>query len=124
VRYRNIKAGGNSFGRQVLVARLTNRPESALSALHVFYKYLMPRFKSLMTDTQQTEHGQRFWSTALAAAMKDKRYHVYSYDRRSTPNQLTRLGSWSELTKQMDVIWGTDEGRKRTHVVISQAWLL
>ena len=119
VRYRQIKAGGNTFGRQVLVARLANRAEATKVAAHVFFKYLLPRFGALCSDTEQTRHGQGFWSFVLTEAFH-KKLHVYAYDRRVTPNTLTPLQSIRDLNQQLTILWGTDNGHKRTHAVISK----
>jgi hypothetical protein len=119
VRYRKILGGGNTFGRQVLVARLADRGEATKVAAHVFFKYLLPKFGALSTDTQQTKHGRQFWLFALSEALAEG-HHVYAYDRRSTPNTLTELHSQSELSSVQSMLWGTDQGHKRTHAVISK----
>jgi len=119
VRYRKVKANGNSFGRQVLVARKRSNVLSTGVALHVFYKYLLPRFGALISDTQQTQHGKAFWDYAIAEAFK-KPLLVYFLDRRSTPNRALPLVSPKDVDKHSKEIWGTDDGHLRTHVVISK----
>lgn len=118
VRYRAIKGNGNKFGRQVLVARVASSIESSGLALHVFYHYLLPRFKSIISDTMQTERGKAFWDYALAKAFQRNLY-VYYFDRRNTPNKLVRMENREDLKKYHSAIWGTDEGHLRTHAVIS-----
>lgn len=123
VRYRKIKANGNSFGRQVLVARRKDSLEASKVAAHVFFSYLLPRFGALMSDTQQTRHGKAFWTFVLSEAFM-KNLHVYCLDRRSTPNTLQLISDRRVLQKDYaSIIWGTDEGHLRTHAVISKTLL-
>lgn len=119
VRYRRVKANGNSFGRQVLVARKRSNILSTGVALHVFYKYLLPRFGALVSDTQQTQHGKAFWDYAIAAAFK-RAILVYFLDRRATPNRVLRMSTPKDVDLNSKEIWGTEQGHLRTHVVISK----
>ena len=119
VRYRKITGGGNRFGRQVLVANRKGSLASVGVAMHVFYTHLLPKFKALITDTQQTLNGRAFWGYALDKAYETGK-HVYFYDRRSTPNTLTLLETENDLAKVYTKIWGTTEGHLRTHAVISE----
>ena len=119
VRYRSVKANGNSFGRQVLVARQRSNILSTGVALHVFFKYLLPRFGALVSDTQQTQHGKAFWDYAIASAFK-RSFIVYFLDRRSTPNRLIQMSTPKDVNQNSKEIWGTDQGHLRTHVVISK----
>lgn len=118
VRYRMIKANGNRFGRQVLVARKESSVRSTGIALYVFYKYLLPRFGALLTDTQQTLLGKRFWSYALHQAFVQN-FHVYCLDRKSTPNILIPIKDAESLDRKSYLIGGSSTGHLRTHAVIS-----
>ena len=119
VRYRRVKANGNAFGRQILVARKRSNILSTGVALHVFYSYLLPRFGALMSDTQQTQHGKAFWDYAIAAAFK-RSILVYFLDRRSTPNKVVLLSTPKDVDLNSKEIWGTGQGHLRTHVVLSK----
>lgn len=46
---------------------------------HVFFKILLPRFGSIMSDEQQTEDGKRFWLRVMDEASHDG-YHVAFID--------------------------------------------
>lgn len=118
VRYRKVRANGLSFGRQVLVWRDREALLSAGFASEVFFHKLLPTFKALISDTQQSPKGKQFWDFALLHAFQSK-LHVYCLDRRSSPNTLTAISGDADLKKLSPIIWGTDEGHLRTHVVIS-----
>lgn len=119
VRYRLVKANGNKFGRQVLVARKASSIEANKVAIHIFYEYLLPRFGALITDTQQTRHGKQFWMYALGEAFEKKMY-VYCLDRRGTPNTLDLIADRHVLKSDYsDIIWGQDDAHLRTYAVIS-----
>ena len=118
VRYRKVRANGLAFGRQVLVWRDKNELGSEGFASEVFFNKLLPTFKALISDTQQSPNGRQFWGFSLLHAFKTGKY-VYCLDRRSSPNQLTWIQGDADLKSMSPVIWGTDEGHLRTHVVIS-----
>ncbi len=119
VRYKQIKANGNLLGRQILVWRDEDCLNASGVARHVFYRVLLPKFKALCADTQQTSNGKRFWFNRLTESLNSKKYYVYALDRRSSPNELTKLNSLRELNNLTPLLWGPSDGHKRTHAVIS-----
>ena len=119
VRYKAVKANNLKFGRQVLVWREKTNASSAGFAEFVFFSKLLPRFKALITDTQQTNNGRQFWQHVLRQSFGKESCRVYFLDRRSSPNTLTELLSYEEVIKYEPKIWGSDEGHLRTHAVIS-----
>lgn len=118
VLYKKIRHNGNHFGRQVLVMRRSPSGASGGFAQHVFFKVLLPRYKALIGDTQQTIHGQNFWINAIATAFA-LGYYVYILDRRSTPNRLLSLPSMKDLEANEKLLWGHDLGHRRVLPVIS-----
>lgn len=118
VRYEKVRHNSFHLGRQVLVWRNADDPSGAGFAMHVFEDYLLPKFGSLISDTQQTRNGFGFWQTAILRAFKSNK-HVYFLDRRSTPNKLVELSDMEDVVKHKADIWGHDEGHKRTFAIIS-----
>jgi len=118
VKYKRINAGGVQFGRQVLVWRDNESSASAAFASFVFFQVLLPRFKALMSDTQQTPDGSRFWSTMIGFAHR-KGLHVYAYDRSRPPTALYTIKNSRDLDLYRGLIWGRTDKHLRTHVVIS-----
>lgn len=121
VAYKMIKGGGIRFGRQILVWADRTQTYTVGLAPHIFWKILLPRFKALIADTQQTDHGRAFWRQRLGEALSGghPQAKCYAYDRRSTPNALYRMTSDLDVDKYSDLLWGSDEGHLRTHAVIS-----
>lgn len=123
VRHRRIRHNGNLFGRQVLVWRNDDIEGSggpaAGFALYCFFKLLLPRYKALIADQEQTKRGRAFWQYALREAFQRNLY-VYYLDRRSTPNRLIELREWREAYETYaKELWGYSEGHKRTFAVVS-----
>lgn len=119
VRHKLIRANNIHFGRQVLVWRLSGDFVAQGFPQWVFLNYLLPKYKALITDTQQSPSGRQFWQWILAEQVKHEGHYVYFLDRRSTPNSLTRLHTDQDLIDTKDLIWGTSEGHLRTHAVVS-----
>jgi hypothetical protein len=121
VRFKRINASGlQKLGRQVLVWRDKNSHKSVGFAHHVFFDILLKEFHSLITDTQQTSNGQRFWMFELDHAFKNpEKYFVYFLDRRPSHGKLLQMKSADDLSVHSKDIWGTSEGHLRTHAIIS-----
>lgn len=121
VRYKKINAAGfPRLGRQVLVWRDKNSELSVGFAHYVFFNILLNEFESLLTDTQQTENGQRFWMFELDHALKHpNKYHVYFLDRRPAHGALVQLRTLQDISKHKSDLWGTSEAHLRTHAIIS-----
>jgi hypothetical protein len=122
VKYRRINANGLKMGRQVLVWRSSTaarKTESLGITQYVFFEKILPRFGILVSDVEQTHYGRTFWEFALDRTFNTQALHAYFLNRRSTPNTLLELNSRTDLFKVAREIWGTDEGHRRTHAVIS-----
>lgn len=118
VNYKKVHHGGISAGRQVLLWRAQSSPAAGGFAQHVFFKVLLPKYKTLFADTQQSDKGKEFWTNAIAHAF-ERNLHVYMYDRRKVPNELVEFDGLGDLNKHQDRIWGTELGHKRLFAVIS-----
>ncbi|QRE00252.1 hypothetical protein [Burkholderia phage BCSR5] len=122
VRYKAIKANKMRFGRQILVwrNRTLKGSESAGFAKEIFFNVLLPKFKALIADQEQTQDGMAFWQHALSEAINQSyRFHSYFLDRRATPNVLHEIQSYADVLKYDKELWGTSEGHRRTFAVIS-----
>jgi len=122
VRHELIKHNKLQVGRQVLVWRNKEAYKSGASAgfaSKVFFDYLLPKYKALIADKEQTRDGKQFWEYAIRSAFQRNDF-VYFLNRRSTPNSLTRLISYQEVLDRTDELWGIEEGHLRTFAVISE----
>lgn len=110
-----------ALGRQVLVWRNKEASSSASSvgfAQHVFFDYLLPKYKALIADKEQTPNGKQFWEYAIEKAFV-LRKHVYFLNRRVHPNTLIQLANSADVLKYENEIWGTENGYLHTFAVIS-----
>lgn len=119
VRYEAVKHNKLELGRQVLVWSNKTDPASAGFAAHIFFDYLLPKYKALIADKQQTSHGQRFWTYAINRALESN-LRVYFLNRRTSPNELIELRSIEDAVQHRNDLWGTEAGHLRTFAVISQ----
>lgn len=118
VRYRKIRHNSLPLGRQVLLWRDRSDPRSAGFAKQAFFNILIPKYKALISDVEQTSLGQGFWSTSIEYALRSN-YYVYFLNRRSTPNTLIPLLTEQDVIKYKKDIWGYTQGHKYTYAVIS-----
>jgi hypothetical protein len=118
VQHKPVKAAGLDFGRQVLVWRCRNTAASVGFANHVFFKLLLPQYRALISDVEQTPNGMAFWQWSLDHAMKQGD-NCYLLDRRARPYLLTELRTWEDVNSHQDTLWGRTEGHLHTHAVIS-----
>jgi hypothetical protein len=120
VRHELVKHNKLHFGRQVLVWRNKEVQGTAARgfAIHVFFNYLLPKYKALLADKEQTRDGKQFWEYALDFAFQKKLF-VYYLDRRSTPNALYQLEDYADVIAHEDDLWGYEQGHLRTFAVIS-----
>ena len=124
VRYKEIKHNKLRLGRQVLVWRTPNYVSTKPTgfARHVFFNLLLPKYKCLVADQQQTRNGAQFWGYMLTEAF-NKNLHVYMFDRRSSPSVLTELHSMNDVEENRKYLWGADAGSERVFAVISKVSL-
>jgi hypothetical protein len=124
VRHESVRHNKLPLGRQVMVWSAGSAPGSAAYAstgfaAHVFFDYLLPKYKALIADKQQTDAGFRFWKYAINRALQEHKY-VYFLNRRSTPNQLIRLQSDEDVEKYAHQMWGFNTGHLLTFAIISK----
>jgi hypothetical protein len=121
VRHELVKHNALQLGRQVLVWRNRETHSAAARgfASHVFFDFLLPKYKALIADKEQTADGKQFWEYALGRAFELEK-HVYYLNRRATPNTLLELEDYADVLAHEDELWGHDQGHLRTFAVISQ----
>lgn len=124
VRHKLVRNNKLRLGRQVLVWRDPEHVHPAASgfAKHVFLNILLPKYKALIADQEQTKNGAAFWQHMLREAFQ-KNLYVYMLDRRSSPNVLVPFSSYKDVVSNRDKLWGTTEGHRRCCAVISKVEL-
>lgn len=86
---------------------------------HIFFEYLLPRYKTIITDSQQTEDGQRFWGRRVANAF-DKGLFVY-YVNLLPNREIVQIKTVQEfkMLAQNKEIWGDEQKHQARRIVIA-----
>lgn len=70
-------------------------------AKHIFYNKLLKNHDAVMTDSQQTRDGQRFWFSRVHEAIRDNKF-VYYWNKKA--NSLAQLdNNYGKLFKEEQV---------------------
>lgn len=71
-------------------------------AKHIFYNKLLKNHDAVMTDSQQTRDGQRFWFSRINESVRDHKF-VYYWNKRA--NVLVQLKDNYEKLFKEEQIW-------------------
>ena len=84
----------------------------------IFFDYLLPKFHTIITDSEQTFYGKRFWQQSIAMAF-DKNLNVYFFD--FAGRILKKLQSIDELADFQNTydIWGPAKKHEMKRMVIT-----
>ncbi len=120
VRYRQARNSGLKFGRQVLVWRNPEGRSMAAAGIarHVFFNILLPEYKALITDNEQTKFGMHFWVNAAAYALGVGKF-LFFVDRRGHTPEILQVEDEQDLEELKPAIWGTSTKHKLTWLAIS-----
>lgn len=94
--------------------------EDYLSGLpkRIFFEHLLPKFHTILTDSEQTFHGRRFWRQRIADAF-NLRLNVYFFDFQGRVlKQLNSLSDLEKFQKEYD-IWGPMKRHELKRMVIT-----
>lgn len=75
--------------------------------MSVFFDYLLKSFLIVVSDTQQTTDGSRFWGTCITRALKEELY-VYHYN--FMDGSIDRIADREHFESRRNEIWGSLEG--------------
>ncbi|MBA5202188.1 hypothetical protein H2Y57_00530 [Pectobacterium aroidearum] len=96
---------------QIMVWR-TVQPQyrSAVNGLpQRFFQYFLENYSIVISDSEQTADGRRFWEGMIAWAIQTSGYHVYVSDGTEEDRPLTFMTSWDDFyTTWADFCWGDD----------------
>lgn len=96
---------------QIMVWR-TVQPQynSAVTGLpKMFFQYFLENYSIVVSDSEQTQDGRRFWETMIAWAIQEDGYHVYVSDGTIEDRPLTFMTSWDDFYGTWtDFCWGDD----------------
>lgn len=101
---------------QILVWRTVQpQHDRAVSGLpQEFFRYFLTQYSIVVSDSEQTGDGRRFWERMIAWAIQSEGYHVYVSDGTQEDRPLTFMQNWDEFYGTWaDFCWGHD---KESHV--------
>ncbi|AKP35053.1 hypothetical protein [Yersinia aleksiciae] len=97
---------------QIMVWR-TVQPQynSAVTGLpKIFFQYFLENYSIVVSDSEQTNDGRRFWEGMIAWAIQEDGYHVYVSDGTQEDRPLTFMTSWDDFYGTWaDFCWGDDK---------------
>ncbi len=121
VRYRNIDLDPSLAPAKAVRQVLLWRDKSIRSAYsanvtkQVFWERLFPRHGCLASDKQQTDDGQRFWSTAVGTALDGGlTVRIVNTNDRTFVDVVTK----KDFKNQINATWGTTTWFQRMVVLI------
>lgn len=90
---------------QVLVWRGSNIHSEGI-AKYVFYKYVLDKFGIVVSDTQQTSYGEKFWKDRVIEAFSNPHLRVYLIDFNTHQIKKLNEGLYKELLFTKNDPWG------------------
>lgn len=103
---------------QSLVWRNGATPYTAGLPQSVFFNRLLPKFGCIITDSQQTWNGKRFWELRITDAF-EKGLNIYYYDFGTHEcTKVDNLEDFDDLRQEND-IWGKTDQHQMKRMVIT-----
>lgn len=96
---------------QILVWKTVQpQHDAAVSGLpQEFFRYFLSNYSIVVSDSEQTSDGRRFWERMIAWAIQTHGYHVYVSDGTEMDRPLTFMTSWDDFYGTWaDFCWGAD----------------
>ncbi|WP_275556625.1 hypothetical protein [Mixta sp. Marseille-Q2659] len=84
--------------------------DAAVSGLpQEFFRHFLSRYSIVVSDSEQTSDGRRFWERMIAWAIQADGYHVYVSDGTEEDRPLTFMTSWDDFYGTWaSFCWGKD----------------
>ncbi|MFP1739787.1 hypothetical protein [Lonsdalea quercina] len=75
-----------------------------------FFRYFLSVYSIVVSDSEQTKEGRRFWERMIAWAMKENGYQVYVSDGTKEERPITLMTSWDDFYGVWaQFCWGSDK---------------
>lgn len=114
---KNIKLG--QYVWQASVWRNLSVPNTLGWPEKIFFEYLLPTYHVIITDSQQSFDGRKFWMNRIANAF-NRNLNVYYCDFSS--NKLTKIEDshhWVDFHRKTPYIWSKQPASKMKRMVIT-----
>lgn len=84
---------------QIMVWRtvLPQHDEAVAGLARRFFRYFLSRYAIVVSDSEHTGDGKRFWEVMIAWALAEPDYHVYLSDGSEEGRPLKSISSWGEF---------------------------
>lgn len=120
-RFKTLGASAPHFkskvATQVAIWRNYGVADSRAFPTYIFFKMLLPKYGIMMSDSQQTNDGRKFWQSRMLDAMH-KGLYVYTFDQMT--RALRRLQSSYDLDSNANYLWSKDPKQRTRRALISQ----
>ncbi|CVE53384.1 MULTISPECIES: hypothetical protein [Serratia] len=106
----NIVPGRRSCTQIMVWRSVQPQYTSAVTGLpRMFFQYFLESHSIVVSDSEQTSDGRRFWEGMIAWAIQADGYHVYVSDGTEEDRPLTFMTSWDDFYGTWtDFCWGDD----------------
>jgi hypothetical protein len=116
---------GGNFAWQSMVWADPSKTSKYLSGIpkKIFWEHLFKKYGTVVTDSEQTWHGRRFWEIRIAEAL-DNNINVYFCN--FATKFIKKLEKFDDLNEyQLEYnIWGTQKGSDLKRMVITNKDLI
>jgi hypothetical protein len=120
-----IRVTDQKFSRQIFIARNEDPLVSGL-AVHtidlpreIFFNHLLPKFDGMISDTEQTDDGKRFWLNAVRFALSHpEKYGIRVFNHLRKPAQFLEITNAEDWAEVVDNLWGTTDVFKKITIGI------
>lgn len=105
--------------RQVLVQRIDFSSYSSGIPRKVFFEHLLPTYGVIVSDTEQTLDGRKFWTNAVIEAINDPKYSVFMFNSDNIQKTFIELNTEEQFHESVENIWGDSNFFKKVLLAIA-----
>jgi len=114
---------GKQCAQQIIVWSNTKDPNTVNLAKDIFFNHLLANYKTVITDSNQTSDGQRFWDRRIVEALQQNLFVYYINllpTREIVP--ITDYKQFQQLSNDKE-IWGNDPKHQARRIIITTTQL-
>lgn len=120
-----IRVTDQKFSRQIFIARNEDTAVSG-GAIYtdglpkeIFFKHILPKFGGMISDTEQTVDGKRFWIGAVRYALTNNdKYGVRVFNHLRKPAEFIEIDAPQKWADVVDGLWGDADVFKKITIGI------
>ncbi len=104
--------------RQIKVWRNLLVTETQNLSKDIFFNTLLYNFKTIITDSEQTEAGEAFWKNRIGEVLSDSKCYIYFADIQH-PRQVVKINNRQDYVKYRDLAYGDSKQYQSKKFVIT-----